>query len=87
MHTIEELDSPIRTFDDEPPLYSPSPPNYRPSPPPSSPLAKVENEQPLLAINENQLLASSPTPSSNVVDGRLHESSSEDEEDELLNKK
>lgn len=87
MHTIDELDSPIRTFDEEPPLYSPSPPNYRPSPPPSSPLVKAENEEPLLAIDENHLLASSPAPSSNVVDGRGRESSSEDEEDEALNKK
>jgi len=59
MHTIEELDSPIRGFDDEPPVY---------------PIieATVEQQQPLLIIDDND-----------VLDG----SSDSIEEDELLNNK
>ena len=73
MNTIDELDSPIRTFDDEPPLYSPPPPDNHPS----VPLVKAEKEQPLLAIDDLV------TAAVDVIDDSLDE----DEEDELLNKK
>ena len=59
MHTIEELDSPIRNFDDEPPVYP-------------TVVSPVEQEQPLLVIDDND-----------VLDG----SNESIEEDELLNNK
>ncbi|XP_066925498.1 uncharacterized protein [Clytia hemisphaerica] len=68
MNTIDELESPtspIRSFDD--------PPEFHPPPSYHSPITPMEQEQPLLAINDD------------TIDGILEDSL--DEEDEILNKK
>ena len=79
MHTIEELESPICSFDDEPPLCSP--PEYDITPPEFSGAVVAEDqEQPLLVIHDNPLLME-------TCDGGTGSADDSIEEDELLNKK